>query len=104
MQHAGQVIRAARCHRGWMQMRLAEIRGTSQSAVKRMESGDQNLSIEMLTRIGQALDGGLVTIDTLKPTHLQVSGGIRVPGTIEVESRNNVAVALLWASLRNRGT
>ena len=103
LQHAGQVIRDARRHRGWTQTRLAEVLGTSQSAVNRMESGRQNFSIEMLARIGEALDSELVTIGTPKPTHLRVAGGTHLSGSIEVRSSKNAAVALLCASLLNKG-
>jgi len=103
LQHAGQVIRDARLHRGWTQSRLAEVLGTSQSAVNRMESGRHNFSIEMLARVGKALDSDLVTIGTPKTVHLRVTGGAKLSGTIEVRSSKNASVALLCASLLNRG-
>ena len=52
----GNLIRDARKHRGWTQQQLADVLGTSQSAVNRIERGHQNLSLEMIARIGEALD------------------------------------------------
>nr|MDQ3415809.1 helix-turn-helix domain-containing protein [Actinomycetota bacterium] len=49
----GFLIRDARKHRGWTQTQLADVLGTSQSAVNRIERGHQNLSLEMLARIGE---------------------------------------------------
>ena len=52
----GGLIRSARKHRGLTQTQLAEVLGTSQSAVHRIEAGNQNLSLEMVNRIAAALD------------------------------------------------
>ena len=52
----GNLIRDARKHRGLTQTQLAELLSTSQGAVNRIEKGQQNLSLEMLARIGEALD------------------------------------------------
>src|SRR5574339_578052 len=51
----GRLIRDARQHRGWTQAQLAEALSTSQSAVNRIERGNQNISLEMIARIGVAL-------------------------------------------------
>ena len=51
----GNLIRDARKHRGLTQQQLAELLATSQSAINRIEKGHQNLSLEMLARIGAAL-------------------------------------------------
>ena len=50
----GNLIRDARQHRGLTQQQLAERLSTSQSAINRIEKGHQNLSLEMLARIGSA--------------------------------------------------
>jgi UDP-N-acetylglucosamine 1-carboxyvinyltransferase len=98
----GTLIRDARKHRGWTQQQLAEVLGTSQSAVNRIERGHQNLSLEMLARIGEALDSPLVSIGQ-GPTHLRVTGPTTLRGSIEVKTSKNAGVALLCASLLNRG-
>ena len=98
----GNLIRDARKHRGWTQQQLAEVLGTSQSAVNRIERGHQNLSLDMLARIGEALDSPLVSIGQ-GPTHLRVTGPTTLSGSIEVKTSKNAGVALLCASLLNRG-
>ncbi|GAA4345771.1 helix-turn-helix domain-containing protein [Angustibacter luteus] len=100
----GGLIRDARKHRGWTQTQLATELGTSQSAVNRIEKGGQNLSLEMLARIGEALDSEIVTLGTSGPSHLRVAGGTELSGEIDVKTSKNAGVALLCASLLNRGT
>ena len=99
----GGLIRDARKHRGLTQTQLAEVLGTSQSAVHRIEAGNQNLSLEMVNRIAEALDSPLISVGGRGPLHLRVQGGAKLNGTIEVRSSKNAAVALLCASLLNRG-
>src|SRR5699024_8703494 len=100
----GALIRSARQAKRITQAQLAENLGTTQSAIARIESGGQNLSVEMLTRINAALNADLVTIGAAKPTHLRVTGGTTLSGTISVNSSKNGAVALLCAALLNKGT
>jgi len=98
----GNLIRDARKHRGWTQSQLADVLGTSQSAVNRIERGHQNLTLEMLARIGEALDSEIVSLGG-GPVHLRVAGGRRLSGSIDVKSSKNAGVALLCASLLNKG-
>ena len=98
----GNLIRDARQHRGLTQHQLAELLGTSQSAVNRIEKGHQNLSLEMLARIGEAVDSEIVAVGD-GPTHLRVTGPTTLSGSIEVKSSKIAGVALLCASLLNRG-
>jgi UDP-N-acetylglucosamine 1-carboxyvinyltransferase len=98
----GNLIRDARKHRGLTQQQLAERLATSQSAVNRIEKGHQNLSLEMLARIGAALDSEIVALGA-GPVHLRVSGPTTLSGSIDVKTSKNAGVALLCASLLNRG-
>src|SRR5436190_14915771 len=98
----GNLIRDARKHRGLTQHQLAELLGTSQSAVNRIEKGHQNLSLEMLARIGSALDSEIVSLSS-GPLHLRVEGPTTLSGSIAVKTSKNAGVALLCASLLNRG-
>ena len=100
----GSLVRSARRHRGLTQTQLAERLGTSQSAVHRIEQGAQNVSLDMLTRIGAALDSPIVTVGAPQHTHLRVTGGQQLSGRLDVNTSKNGAVALLCASLLNRGT
>ena len=56
----GGLIRDARKHRGLTQTQLADVLGTSQSAVHRIEAGNQNLSLDMVNRIAEALESPLM--------------------------------------------
>ncbi len=103
LKQIGALVRDARKHRSWTQTQLAEALSTSQSAIARIEQGKQNVSLELLARIGTALDSGFVQLGHLGPTHLRVVGGQQLSGSIEVKSSKNAAVALLCASLLNDG-
>src|SRR6476659_5809304 len=98
----GNLIRDARTHRGLTQQQLAERLNTSQSAVNRIEKGHQNLSLEMVARIGSALDSEIVALGA-GPTHLRITGPTKLSGEIDVKTSKNAGVALLCASLLNRG-
>src|SRR5688500_20048423 len=95
----GTLIRDARQHSGLTQAQLATELKTSQSAVNRIEQGQQNLTLEMLARIGSALDSELVSVGTSGPSHLRVRGGTTLSGSIDVKSRQPGAVARIGALL-----
>src|SRR6478752_10291076 len=82
---------------------LADLLGTSQGAVTRIEQGKQNLSLDMLAKIGDALDSEFVSLGHSGPQHLRMFGGQKLSGEIDVKTSKNAAVALLCASLLNRG-
>ncbi len=98
----GNLIRDARKHRGLTQQQLAELLNTSQSAINRIEKGHQNLSLEMVEKISAALDSEIVALGA-GPTHLRVTGPTKLSGSIDVKTSKNAGVALLCASLLNRG-
>ncbi|HHV21784.1 MAG TPA: UDP-N-acetylglucosamine 1-carboxyvinyltransferase [Propionibacterium sp.] len=100
----GAMIRQARQHRGLTQSQLADQLGTSQSAIHRIETGNQNLSLEMINRIATALNSELISVGAGAPVHLRVNGPTKLSGAIDVRSSKNAGVALLCASLLNRGT
>src|SRR3954470_3901599 len=95
----GRLIPDARQHRGWTKGQLAAALGTSQSAVNRIERGNQNISLEMIARIGEALDSEIVSLGYAGPMHLRVVGGRRVSGSIDGKTSKNAAGALFGASL-----
>jgi UDP-N-acetylglucosamine 1-carboxyvinyltransferase len=99
----GGLIRDARRHKGMTQSELADHLGTSQSAVARIEQGKQNMSLDLLARIGDALDSEFVSLGHSGPQHLRIVGGEKLSGSIDVKTSKNAAVALLCASLLNRG-
>lgn len=99
----GSIIQETRLQKGLTQAQLAEALGTSQSAVNRIEKGGQNVSLEMLARIGEVLSSEILSLNT-HGSNLRINGGKRLSGTIEVKTSKNAAVALLCAALLNKGT
>ena len=99
----GRLIRDARKQRGLTQHQLAELLNTSQSAIHRIEAGNQNLSLDYINRIAQALESPLLTTPGTGTMNYLIEGGHQLSGSIEVRSSKNAAVALLCASLINRG-
>ncbi len=104
LRRIGALIRDARKHRELTQAQLADTLGTSQSAINRIERGHQNLTLDMLARIGEALDSQIVSLGVPGPMHLRVSGGTTLAGSITVKSSKNAGVALLCAALLNKGS
>ena len=102
--HVAAMLRNARSEKGWTQGQLAAELGTSQSAVARMEQGKQNLSLKMIQRLENIFDRSIVNVGKPQMTHLRVEGGRTLSGSVDVNSSKNAGVALLCASLINRGT
>ncbi|WP_426004378.1 UDP-N-acetylglucosamine 1-carboxyvinyltransferase [Paenarthrobacter sp. NyZ202] len=103
-EHVGLLLRNARSDKGWTQGQLASELGTSQSAIARMEQGKQNLSLRMIERIEAIFGRPIVKVGKPQMTHLRVEGGRTLSGDVDVNSSKNAGVALLCASLINRGT
>ena len=102
-QRIGRLIQQTRQHRGLTQAQLAKLLGTSQSAINRIERGKQNLSLETVARLSDALHKALIRVGN-GSTSLRIHGGRKLSGSIAVKSSKNAAVGLLMASLLNRGT
>ena len=85
------------------QAELAAALGTSQSAVNRIEKGGQNISLEMIARIGEVLSSEIVRINKSGKTNFVIQGGKPLKGAIEVKTSKNAAVGLLCAALLNQG-
>ena len=99
----GKLIQQNRRLRHMTQAQLAEELDTSQSAINRIEKGGQNISIEMLARISEVLSCNLVMLNNTGKINFKIHGGKHLSGEIEVKTSKNAAVALLCASLLNKG-
>ncbi len=86
---------------GMTQKQLATALKTSQSAVARMENGQQNFTTEMLNKISKVLRQQIITLG--ESQSVKIEGGAPLSGSITVNTSKNAAVALLCASLLNRG-
>ena len=63
LRNIGTLIQETRQARGMTQAELAAALGTSQSAINRIEKGGQNISLEMIARIGEVLSSEIVRIN-----------------------------------------
>lgn len=99
----GQLITQIRQERNMTQAEFARRLHTSQSAVNRIEHGKQNLSLETLGRISEVLNKTIISIGQSSTINLQIEGGHELHGEISLKTSKNAAVALLCASLLNRG-
>lgn len=103
IQKIGTLIAENRQRKNLTQAQLADALGTSQSAINRIESGKQNLSLEMLSRISEVLSHNIMLLNKTGKINFRVSGGHKLSGSIDVKTSKNAAVALLCASLLNKG-
>src|SRR5487761_1383275 len=101
-QKIGHLIAQVRQDKGLTQAEFARRLNTSQSAVNRMEHGRQNLSLETLGRVSDVLTQQLISINQ-GAVALFIAGGHELSGEIAVKTSKNARVALLCASLLNRG-
>lgn len=97
----GFFIKELREKRGLTQGAFAKELGTSQSAVARMEKGDQNFTTELLSKISEILDHQIVSINN--SIDFQIVGGKKLHGSITTNFSKNGSVGLLCASLLNKG-
>lgn len=102
-QKIGRLIYQIRQERGLTQAGFARQLGTSQSAVNRIEHGKQNLSLDTLGRISDVLNKQLISLSG-GAVNLRIEGGHELKGEVELKTSKNAAVALLCASLLNKGT
>ena len=95
-------IKKTREERGFTQEDFAKELKTTQSAIARIESGKQNVTLEQLSKISGALGRPILSLsDTLD---FQIEGGRKLSGTIETNTSKNGAVNMMVAALANSGT
>lgn len=97
----GENIAFFRQQKGLTQSDFAKLLGTSQSAVARIEKGDQNLTAESISKINRVLEKNVVELAN-PMLNLKVDGGKKLSGSVTVRSSKNSSVCLLYASLLNR--
>ena len=98
----GAFIRDLREERGLTQAELASALSTSQSAVARMEKGEQNLTLAQLAKVSEFLGRQILSLQ--KSIDFEVTGGRKLSGSIRTNYSKNGAINMLCASLANRGT
>lgn len=99
----GETIEHMRLEKGWTQEELAEMVGSSQSAIHRIEKGGQNITLPMVKRLSEAFGNQILSINDSVSQSFRINGGKELSGEITVNTSKNAAVALLCASLLNTG-
>ncbi|MEA3399531.1 MAG: UDP-N-acetylglucosamine 1-carboxyvinyltransferase [Patescibacteria group bacterium] len=100
-QKIGYFIKELRKKRNLTQKEFANELKTSQSAVARMEKGEQNFTTELLNKISKILNHKVVSIKN--SIDFEVNGGKKLYGKIKTNFSKNGSVGLLCASLLNKG-
>ena len=98
----GLFIKKLREEKNLTQEAFASLLKTSQSAVARIESGNQNITIEQLMKIGEVLNHNIVSIQNT--IDFKVRGGKKLKGSIATNTSKNGAINMMVASLVNTGT
>lgn len=99
----GALIKQKREDRGMTQGEFAKKLQTSQSAVARVEKGEQNLTAEQIQKIGNILGASLMqTKDSTDD--FRIVGGKKLSGTIQTNVSKNGALGLFCASLLNKSS
>ena len=99
----GEAVERARLERGWTQAELAKRVGTSQSAIHRIEKGQQNVSLDMIRKLASVLERQIISVADEASQSYVIRGGKELSGAIVVNTSKNAAVGLLCASLLNNG-
>lgn len=99
----GETIEHMRLEKGWTQDELAKAVGSSQSAIHRIEKGGQNISLEMIKKLSEALGNQILSINDSVSQSFRIRGGKELSGEITVNTSKNAAVGLLCAALLNSG-
>ena len=99
----GETIEQMRTDKGWTQEDLADAVGSSQSAIHRIEKGGQNISLDMVKRLSEALGSQILSINDSAGQSFRIRGGNELHGEITINTSKNAAVGLLCAALLNTG-
>jgi len=97
----GHLISKLRQEVGMTQQELAKKIGSTQSAIARMETGEQNISTEMVEKISNALNRDIVRAAN-GSLNIRIEGGRKLSGEITTKTSKNGAMGLLAASLLNK--
>lgn len=98
----GLFIKKLREEKGITQKEFASRLKTSQPAVARIESGNQNITIDQLMKISEVLNHNIVALQD--SIDFKVRGGKKLHGTIVTNTSKNGAINMMVAALVNRGT
>ncbi len=103
MEKIGMIIKQMREDAGLTQGDFAKKLKTSQSAVARIEKGDQNLTADLLSKISTILGKTIVKVENTTDD-FKITGGKTLSGSIQTNTSKNGALGLFCASLLNKNT
>ncbi|MFB6212344.1 MAG: helix-turn-helix domain-containing protein [Candidatus Magasanikbacteria bacterium] len=98
-QKIGYFIKRLREERGMTQKDLAEALETSQSAVARMETGNQNFTTNQLSKISDVLGRKIISLD--ESIDFKIEGPNELSGSVETNTSKNGSLGLMCAALLN---
>lgn len=101
-QKIGFFIKKLREEKGLTQKEFAGNLKTSQSAIARIENGGQNLTLEELGKISDALGRSLLSLQ--ETIDFKIEGGRKLSGSVETNTSKNGAINMMVAALANTGT
>ncbi len=99
-QQLGIFIKNLRERKSLTQSEFAKILKTSQSAVARIEAGRQNLTTAELSKISDALEHRIVTLNS--SVDFEITGPTKLKGSVTTNFSKNGAMGLMCASLINK--
>lgn len=99
----GALIKALRERKGLTQSKFAELLNTTQSAIARMEKGQQNLTTETINKVSEVLDSKIISLNDPSSIDYKIEGGQKLHGEIDTNTSKNGAMGLMCASLLNTG-
>lgn len=98
----GELIKNLRERKGMTQEQFASKISTTQSAIARIENGEQNLTTEMISKIGEVLGSDLVNVSK-GAMNFEIDGGYTLSGKVVTKTSKNGAMGIISASLLNKG-
>ena len=99
----GRAIARFRQEKDWTQSELARRVKTSQSAIHRIEAGEQNISLDQIEKISKVLRREIISVNSSVVKNYRITGGRTLSGDITINTSKNAAVGLLCAALLNHG-
>jgi UDP-N-acetylglucosamine 1-carboxyvinyltransferase len=97
----GNLISQLREDRDMTQAELGKRIGTTQSAIARIENGEQNISTDMISKISDALQKQIVNLSD-GSLSLRIEGGHKLSGSVTIKTSKNGAVGCMCAALLNK--
>jgi UDP-N-acetylglucosamine 1-carboxyvinyltransferase len=100
-ENIGVFIKNLREKRGLTQGDVAKELETTQSVIARMEAGEQNLSLQQIEKLSEVF--GRKILEIKGSVDFIIHGGRKLSGSMRSNTSKNGAIALLCASLLNKG-